>query len=113
MPCIFSICRTIILDKISNRAPLAAQDANNAVFTATADVTDEGQVLRAVETAEKAMGPVDVLLTVAGQALTGHLTDVATADYKKSMDLNYFGTVHAVRAVIPRVRHLLRSRSQQ
>jgi NADP-dependent 3-hydroxy acid dehydrogenase YdfG len=70
------------------------------------DVTDEASVIRAVDAAEKAMGPIDFMMTVAGQALTGHLTDVTTADYKKSMDLNYFGTVHAVRAVVPRVRNI-------
>jgi NADP-dependent 3-hydroxy acid dehydrogenase YdfG len=75
-----------------------------AIHDLLSDVTDEASLIRAVDAAEKALGPIDFMMTVAGQALTGHLTDVTTADYKKSMDLNYFGTVHAVRAVVPRVR---------
>ena len=66
-------------------------NGGDAVFCASADVTVEAQVAAAVEAAEKALGPIDMLITCAGSALTGHLMSVTTADHKRSMDLNYFG----------------------
>jgi hypothetical protein len=34
------------------------------------------------------------------------------ADHRKSMDLNYFGTLNAVRAVTPKVGHMHHTLSQ-
>ena len=68
-------------------------NGGDSVFCASADVTVEAQVVAAVEAAEKALGPIDMLITCAGSALTGHLMSVTTADHKRSMELNYFGYI--------------------
>ncbi len=46
-------------------------------------------------------GPVDVLLTSAGGAHPGYFGELDDAVFRAQMDVDYFGTLHAVRAVVP------------
>ena len=64
------------------------------------DVTDAEGVARAFEGCEETQ-PVDVLVTSAGQSWPGYFMDQDSAVFRKHMDLNYFGTLHAAKAVAP------------
>lgn len=46
-------------------------------------------------------GPVDVLVTCAGEARPGQFERMRLEVFEEQMALNYFGTLHAVRAVVP------------
>ncbi len=48
-----------------------------------------------------AHGPVDVLVTCAGSATPGRFVDLDDAVFRDQMEVDYFGTLHAVRAVVP------------
>jgi 3-dehydrosphinganine reductase len=71
------------------------------VAVAVADVADAGQVDTAVATLTEALGPVDILVCSAGQARPGYFQELEPELFRRMMDVNYFGTVNAVRAIVP------------
>lgn len=79
----------------------AAAASVRAAFAVVADVADEAAVASAVRAAEAAHGPVDVLIASAGVARPGYFADLPTEVFRRAMDVNYFGTLHAVKAVTP------------
>lgn len=69
-----------------------------------ADSADASAVRRAVETAIRELGPVDVLVNNAGIFLAGHIADNTLDDYERTMDINVrapFVAIQAVQAVMP------------
>jgi 3-dehydrosphinganine reductase len=89
--------RTDVLDDAAD----ALRAAGATVATAAADVADAAQVDAAVATLVEALGPVDVLVCSAGQARPGYFQELDPTLFRQMMDVNYFGTVNAVRAVAP------------
>jgi 3-dehydrosphinganine reductase len=75
----------------------AAQASLGDVTTASADVTDPD----AMRTTLHRLGPVDVLIAAAGGAEPEHFLSLTDDALRRQMDLNYFGAVNAVRAVLP------------
>eukprot|EP00961_Rhodomonas_salina_P207176 2796224-Rhodomonas_salina.1 len=80
---------------------LAQKSGKRTVQALSVDVTNESAVQDAVARASAAFGPIDVLVTCAGSALTGKILERPMEDHKKAMDLNYFGTLNAVQSVLP------------
>ena len=70
-------------------------------MTASADVTDADALAAALTTATEANGPCDVLVTSAGSSHPGYFEQLDDAVFREQMDVDYFGTLHAVRAVVP------------
>lgn len=85
----------------SARARIAAAAPGCRVDAGRADVTDPAALGDALEALTGALGPVDVLVTSAGYARPGHFTDLDLAVFRDQMEVDYFGTLHAVRAVVP------------
>jgi len=71
------------------------------VVTVAVDVADAAAVEHAFDEAVTGLGPVDVLVTCAGQARPGYFQDLEPSIFRSLMEVNYFGTLHAVRAVAP------------
>ena len=46
-------------------------------------------------------GPVDLIITSAGLAHPGYFSEIPTSTHEADMQLNYFGSLYAVRAVLP------------
>jgi NAD(P)-dependent dehydrogenase (short-subunit alcohol dehydrogenase family) len=68
------------------------------------DVTDGGQVAAAVATAEKAFGGIDVLVNNAGHGYLSAVEEGEDAEVRKLFDVNYFGAVDMIKAVLPAMR---------
>ncbi|MGA2112037.1 MAG: SDR family oxidoreductase [Anaerolineales bacterium] len=66
-----------------------------------ADVSDEGQVSALVETVIHSMGLPDILINSAGEVQPGYAQDLAVSAFRQMMDIDYFGTVHTIKAVLP------------
>jgi 3-dehydrosphinganine reductase len=83
--------------------PLAA--AATAVGGTTrwrvADVTDPDATDGAIAELVGEHGPVDLLVAAAGAAHPGYFEQLDLSVFRDQMDLNFFGTLHAVRAVLP------------
>jgi 3-dehydrosphinganine reductase len=86
------------------RAAILAASPGAAVGVYPADVAVESEVLRAIASAERAQGPVDVLVTSAGTARPGKFEELPMGVLKQSMAVNYFGTLYAVKALVPSMR---------
>ncbi len=71
------------------------------VRVASADVTDAGALGSAIDGLVDEAGPCDVLVTSAGQARPGHFLELGDDVFRQMMEVDYFGTLHAVRAVAP------------
>jgi 3-dehydrosphinganine reductase len=85
----------------SARRGLALRRTGARTAAASADVTDPLALRSALEALVDQHGPVDVLLTSAGEAHPGHFTELDDAAFRDQMEVDYFGTLHAVRAVVP------------
>jgi NAD(P)-dependent dehydrogenase (short-subunit alcohol dehydrogenase family) len=68
------------------------------------DVTDAGQIAGAVAAAVKAFGGIDVLVNNAGHGYLSAVEEGDDAEVRKLFDVNYFGAVDMIKAVLPSMR---------
>lgn len=68
------------------------------------NLADEGSVRRAVDSAVAAFGRIDVVVNNASHGLPGALEMLSDAALRSSFDINVFGVLNVVRAVMPRLR---------
>ncbi|MSO79954.1 MAG: SDR family NAD(P)-dependent oxidoreductase [Acidimicrobiia bacterium] len=77
---------------VSDRTRVAAEPA---------DVTNPDMFESALALLVAQFGPVDVLVANAGGARPGHFEELPVSVFREQMELNYFGTLHPIRAVVP------------
>ena len=82
----------------------AAVPTTPTIVTAPADVSNEVSLVAAIRTAEAVHGPVDVLITSAGVARPGYFEDIPVEVFERTMAVNYFGTLYAIKAVTQSMR---------
>ncbi|MGA2693424.1 MAG: SDR family oxidoreductase [Opitutaceae bacterium] len=85
----------------ARKSILASGHPESPVFVSAADVSSETAVLASLREAEKAQGPIDVLITSAGTARPGYFEEVPVAVFERTMAVNYFGTLYPLKAVVP------------
>ncbi|UOO37149.1 SDR family NAD(P)-dependent oxidoreductase [Oscillospiraceae bacterium CM] len=83
---------------------------NPGVVHLQGDVTDPASVNAAVQQVLEREGRIDVLVCNAGTVLSGAIEFTEPEQIKMLFDLNFFGTVNAVRAVLPLMRKAGRGR---
>jgi 3-dehydrosphinganine reductase len=71
------------------------------VRTVAVDVSDPVAVADAFASLAEEAGPCDVLITSAGQARPGRFLELEDEIFRRMIEVNYFGTLYAVRAVAP------------
>ncbi|MDH6213396.1 SDR family oxidoreductase [Streptomyces pseudovenezuelae] len=82
------------------RLEAAAKELSAAARTA--DVADRTAVTRAVAELEEEQGePCDILISSAGLARPGRFLELPDDVFRQMIDVDYFGTLHALRAVVP------------
>jgi 3-dehydrosphinganine reductase len=83
-------------------ATLAAAPPNGATLhLEAADVSDRPRLEAAVAACVAAQGPVDLLVTSAGITRPGYFEDLPAHEFDRQMAVDYFGTLYAIRAVVP------------
>jgi NADP-dependent 3-hydroxy acid dehydrogenase YdfG len=65
------------------------------------DVTDYAQAEAMVRRADEAFGGVDVLVNCAGVMLPAPIVEADPADWRRMVEVNLVGVLHATRAVLP------------
>lgn len=65
------------------------------------DVTSFEELTTAVKAIVEAGGPPDILINSAGVVWPGYFEELPLCTFRDQMDVNYFGTLHAIRAVLP------------
>ncbi len=99
-------CRVSLLARGQARLTTAADGLRRAgatVATRSVDVADAPALAAAVSELTDELGPCRVLVTSAGIARPGHFLDLADDHFRRQMEVNYFGTLHAIRAVVPQM----------
>jgi NAD(P)-dependent dehydrogenase (short-subunit alcohol dehydrogenase family) len=89
------------------------QEAQRAEFDALApgsafgfilDVRNHDDVQRVVGEIERTVGPVDVLVNNAGYGYEGTIEEASMADIRAQFDVNVFGAISVIQAVLPFMR---------
>ncbi|MCC3770080.1 2,3-dihydro-2,3-dihydroxybenzoate dehydrogenase [Streptomyces sp. UNOC14_S4] len=91
-----------------DRAPdgigrLEAEFGPDTVTAHTADVTDSAAVEAVVGEVERAMGPLAILVNVAGVLRASSVVDIADEDWERTFAVNTTGVFHTARAVARRM----------
>ena len=68
------------------------------------DVADAAQVDRLIERAIERFGAVDTLVNNAGMGMAARFEDQSIADFRRVMEVNFWGAVYACKAALPRMR---------
>src|ERR1700674_1017292 len=77
--------------------------AGAARFAAVADVADQAAVNAAIAEASRRQ-PIDILVANAGSAESAPFGKSDAALFRRMMDVNFMGVVHAMQAVLPAMR---------
>lgn len=67
------------------------------------DVAEGAQVDHLIETAVKHFGRIDTLVNNAGVGLAGRFDQTTLEDFRRVIDVNFWGAVYASRAAVPRM----------
>lgn len=86
------------------RARLELADHGAEAMAVRCDVADPGDVNRMVEEVETAFGPIDVLICNAGIIQVGQVHSMTLENFHDAMDVMYWGVLHPILAVLPRMR---------
>jgi len=95
-----------VVGTVRNREAQQAFEALNAqrAFGRLLDVTDFEHIDEVVEEIESTVGPVDVLVNNAGYGHEGILEESALEEMRRQFDVNVFGAVAMIKAVLPGMR---------
>ncbi|MGO4442318.1 SDR family NAD(P)-dependent oxidoreductase [Mycobacterium sp. 2YAF39] len=81
-----------------------ADEHGDRVIVVPLDVTDAAQVREAIGAAEERFGGIDVLVNNAGRGWYGSIEGMHDADVRAMFELNFFGVLSVIRAVLPGMR---------
>ncbi len=68
------------------------------------DVTDDDKIKPTVDRIEREVGPIDVLVNNAGYGHEGVIEESSLADLRRQFEVNVFGAVAVIQAVLPYMR---------
>lgn len=68
------------------------------------ELTDPAQIKQTVEAAYQLHGRLDVIVNNAGYGLLGAIEEASDEDIKRVFDVNFFGVVQVIKAVLPYLR---------
>jgi short-subunit dehydrogenase len=73
-------------------------------FAVRVDMTEPASITAMVDEVVKKYGRIDVLVNNAGRALRARVADISVDDFQKIVNLNVYGPLLAMQAVIPQMR---------
>ncbi|MET4781053.1 SDR family NAD(P)-dependent oxidoreductase [Glaciihabitans sp. UYNi722] len=73
-------------------------------FAVTVDMTDEASIKNMIQETLNHYGHIDVLVNNAGQSVIGPVAEINVEDFTTIMDLNVYGPLRALQAVLPSMR---------
>jgi short-subunit dehydrogenase len=80
------------------------REARREALVAVTDVADPAQVDALVRQTLERFDRIDVMFANAGYGAIIPFGEMSSAEHRRIFDVNYFGTVHCVRAVLPAMR---------
>jgi len=70
----------------------------------TLDVTDVNSIQNAIQVIVENHGKLDVLINNAGMGITGSIEETPTDEMRNVFDINFFGAIDVMKAVLPQMR---------
>ncbi|WP_372749911.1 SDR family NAD(P)-dependent oxidoreductase [Litorivivens sp.] len=95
--------KVAVLDMNDEGLAKTAAESDN-ITTFRCDVSDLKQVRETIEAVEEKLGPIDQLTHCAAIMPTGPLVDMPADLITKMMAINYNGTVHLTKVMLPRMQ---------
>jgi NAD(P)-dependent dehydrogenase (short-subunit alcohol dehydrogenase family) len=95
------IGRAIVDALVARDARVAVGDLEPGARQSRVDVRDEESFRSFVDTVERDLGPLDVLVNNAGVAVPGRLVDTTAAEQDLQLAVNLHGVLHGLRCVVP------------
>jgi NAD(P)-dependent dehydrogenase (short-subunit alcohol dehydrogenase family) len=89
--------------KVESLASLAAHGAER-LLALPLDVLDRGEIEASAKAALDAFGHIDVLVNNAGYGLDGALEENSEAEVRHQMEVNFFGVIWLMQAILPSMR---------
>ncbi|NLV41553.1 MAG: SDR family oxidoreductase [Candidatus Hydrogenedentes bacterium] len=83
--------------------------AGGRALVCACDVADAEGLRAAADTAAEALGGIDVVVANAGFGVSGCLEALTLGDYRRQFEVNFFGVIATIQAVLP---HLIRSKGR-
>lgn len=68
------------------------------------DVKDSKTIKTAVNTIVSDVGRLDILINNAGAGITGPIEEIPDAEIKNNFEINFFGPINVIKAVLPQMR---------
>ncbi|WP_282339489.1 oxidoreductase [Pseudomonas sp. PS02288] len=95
-----------VVGSLRSAADLQAfeQDPSGLAFGVLLDVTDAAAIDAAIAGVERDHGPIEVLVNNAGYGHEGILEESPLAELRRQFDVNLFGAVALIKAVLPGMR---------
>jgi 3-dehydrosphinganine reductase len=93
--------RISLVSRSEAKLAAAREQLGGQIAIVSADVTQETSITGAIAALVAERGPCDVLVSCAGAAAPGYFEQLGIDTFRTQMELNYFGTVYAIRAVVP------------
>jgi NAD(P)-dependent dehydrogenase (short-subunit alcohol dehydrogenase family) len=87
-----------------NRNDLVELERTDRLTTLTLDVTDRPSILAAVDEILARAGRVDAVVNNAGYGHYGAVEEITPAEWKSQFEVNFFGAIDVVQAVLPAMR---------
>ena len=88
----------------SRKVPRGAVTRKESLDYVYLDLSDEASISEALELVPAREGHIDLLVNNAGFGVAGAAEDMPFADAEKQMDVNFFGPLRVMRAVLPHMR---------
>ena len=92
--------KVVITDILEADGQAFARELGEQALFVKHDVTSEEGWNRVVEEAEKAFGPVNVLVNNAGMGIPKSIEEMAEAEYRKVIDINQVGVFLGMKSVL-------------
>lgn len=99
--------RVVLAGRREERLKEAVQEIEERGGEALAvrtDVADAAQIDRLIERAAERFGRLDTLVNNAGIGIAARFDEQPIEDFRRVMEVNFWGAVHACRAAVPRMK---------
>ena len=89
-----------------NRELLLEQIINHKdhLFPVELDITNEGDIEKAISDGIEKFGRIDVVVNNAGYNLLGNIEELSDSEFRKTMNVNVFAMASIIRNVLPHLR---------